>query len=117
LRQRVVAAYEAGEGSYEEIAIRFFMGSASVKRWVRRLRNHNTVEPQPRGGGAPSEITAFDLALLLLKMPDANAGELTAKYNRRRRAPHRLNASSVKIGGVTAPITRIDSFLARSFGR
>ncbi len=33
LRERVVRAYEAGEGSYGGIAARFALGEATVKRW------------------------------------------------------------------------------------
>jgi transposase len=96
LRRRVVDAYEAGEGSYSEISQRFSVGTASVKRWVRRYRDQGTVAPEPRGGGTPSEIGAIDLSLLLLRLPDGNAGELTAEFNRRRRAPHRVHVSSMK---------------------
>jgi transposase len=96
LRQRVVEAYEAGEGSLFEISHRFSVGIASVKRWVRRYRDQGSVAPRTRAGGTPSEIGAIDLALLLSRVPDANAGELTAEYNRRRRAPHRVHVSSIK---------------------
>ena len=34
LRERVVRAYEAGEGSYGVIAVRFALCEATVKRWV-----------------------------------------------------------------------------------
>jgi transposase len=46
LRERVDAAYEAGERSYEEIAVRFSIGLARVNRWVRRNRASGNVSPQ-----------------------------------------------------------------------
>ena len=54
------------------------------------------VETKARAGGTRSNITAFDVALLLTQMPDANVDELTAEYNRRRRRDQRLHASSMK---------------------
>lgn len=96
LRRRVIDAYESGEGSLFAVSQRFAVGIASVKRWVRRYRDQGSVAPQPPAGGTPSEIGAIDLALLLMRIPDANAGELTAEYNRRRRAPHRVHVSSMK---------------------
>jgi len=96
LRQRVVDAYESGEESYLAISRRFAVGVASVKRWVRLHRDHGSVVPRPPSGGTPSEIGAIDLAFLLARIPDANAGELTAEYNRGRRAEGRIHISSMK---------------------
>ena len=96
LRLRAVDAYEAGEGTYPEVARRFSIGEASVRRWVKQSRDRGTVEPLARGGGTPSEISASDLVLLLGELPDGNAGELTAAYNRRRRGANRVHVSSMK---------------------
>lgn len=96
LRQRVVAAYEAGEGSYIVVALRFAVGIASVKRWTRLSRETGAVEPQPRGGGTPSTISAGELDALLARLGDANAGEITAEFNRHRRGRNRVHASSIK---------------------
>jgi len=96
LRERVVRAYEAGEETYREIAARFCVGVASVSRWARRYRERGTVEARERGGGNRSDIGAFEVALLLMQMPDANADELTAEYNRRRRGDQRIHVSSMK---------------------
>jgi transposase len=96
LRLRVVHAYEAGEGTYPEIGQRFAVGEASVRRWVKQSRERGTLDPLPRGGGTPSEITAGDLSILLAALPDGNAGELTAVYNRRRRGQARVHVSSLK---------------------
>ncbi len=58
LRERVVRAYEAGEGSYPVIAARFALGEATVKRWVWRYRRDGQLGPAKKGGGTPSQITA-----------------------------------------------------------
>ena len=45
LRERVVGAYEAGMGSYPEIAKIFNLGEATVKRWVWRYRRRVDKRP------------------------------------------------------------------------
>ncbi len=93
---RAVQAHEAGEGSYATIAARFSVGEASVKRWVWRYRSQGTVDPLPKGGGRRSQITEVELDAILLGLGDANAGEITAEFNRRRRGRNRVHVSSIK---------------------
>jgi transposase len=83
-------------GTYPVIAARFAVGEASVKRWVHLARDQGNVAPRPRGGGTPSAIGAAELDQLVAKLGDANAGEITAAYNRRRRGRNRVHVSSVK---------------------
>lgn len=96
LRERVVRAYEAGEGTYAMIAARFDVGVASVKRWVRHHRRHGDLRPKPKRGGTRSTITAAAIEGALAKVPDANAGELTAAVNRGRHWRSRVHVSSMK---------------------
>jgi transposase len=96
LRERVVHAYESGEGSYPEIAEHFQLGEATVKRWVWLNRDQGHVEPRPRGGGTPSTITTQELDRLLRRLGDPTAGELTAEFNRGRRGSARVHVSSMK---------------------
>jgi len=53
VRERVVAAYRAGKGTYAEIAELFGVGEASVNRWLRLARETESLEPKPRLGRAP----------------------------------------------------------------
>ena len=46
LRERIVAAYEANEGSYQVLADRFSVSRAVVGKLVRQARNLGTLEPQ-----------------------------------------------------------------------
>jgi transposase len=96
LRQRVVDAYEAGEGSYPELAARFDVGEASVKRWVLLFTASGSVEARAKGGGTPSSITESDIRELLKRLKDATAGELTAEFNRSRRGNAKIHVSSMK---------------------
>jgi transposase len=96
LRVRAVEAHEAGEGSYATIAARFAVGEASVKRWVWRFRSHGSVESQPNRGGRRSTISAEEIAAILTRIGDANAGEIAAEFNRSRRGRGRVHVSSIK---------------------
>lgn len=96
MRERVVQAYEAGEGGYTAVGARFAISAATVLRWVRIFRAHGHVSPQRKGGGTPSTIRAEELAALLGTMGDPTAGELTAAFNRGRRGAARVHVSSMK---------------------
>ena len=77
LRIRVVAAYESGAGSYPEVAARFDVGEASVKRWVHLQRREGDVAPTPKADGMPSRITLADLEGAL----DAGEAEVSARIS------------------------------------
>jgi transposase len=96
LRQRLVEAYERGEGGYILLARRFAVGEATAKRWVWRFRKEGTVAPRKKGGGVPSDVRQQELESILARHPDANAGEIAAAYNRVRRGKQRRHVSSIK---------------------
>jgi|SRR5579859_1220905 len=96
LRERVVKAYESGEGAYHVIAAMFSLGEATVKRWVWRFRDRGSVLPTPKGGGTPSTISASEIESILERLGDATANELTAEFNRGRRGKYRVHVSSMK---------------------
>jgi transposase len=96
LRQRLVEAHERGEGGYILLARRFCVGEASAKRWVWQYRRDGHVQPLKKSGGTPSDVSREELEAILARRPDANAGEITAEYNRGRRGKQRRHASSIK---------------------
>jgi transposase len=96
LRRRVVEAYENGEGSYPEVASRFAVGEASVKRWVLLFIKTGRVEPQQKAGGRFSTIEETAVKALVKKLGDPTAGELTAAFNETRRGKARVHVSSMK---------------------
>jgi putative transposase len=84
LRDRVVKAWKAGEGSFKEIGARFMVGEASVNRWVSRERRTGSVAPSPMGGArhdylvdGPGEELLKDL---LVEYPDSTLRELCLAY-------------------------------------
>ena len=57
LRGRVVAAYDAGECTQEQVATRFAVSASWVRKILRQRRDTGSIDPRPHGGGwAP----AFD---------------------------------------------------------
>ena len=57
LRQRVVAAYDAGESTQEQVAARFAVSVSWVRKLLRQRRDTGSIDPRPHGGGHPK---AFD---------------------------------------------------------
>ena len=78
LRKRVVKAYLNGEGTLEEVGVRFGVSEPTVKRWVWRWRRDGTLEPLPHPGPAPK---VDDAGLVVLReivpaYPDDTRDEL-----------------------------------------
>ena len=57
LRQRVVTAYDAGEGTQERLAARFAVSTSWVRKILRQRRDTGSIEPRPHAGG---HAKAFD---------------------------------------------------------
>ena len=73
LRERIVAAYEAGEGSYEVIAARFAVGPTVVGKLVHQKRDLGTLESLVHRRGRKPAVSGEKEAALrehLEKYPD-----------------------------------------------
>ena len=57
LRERVVAACDARDGTRDQIAARFSVSVAWIRKLMRRRRETGSIAPKPRGGG---RAPAFD---------------------------------------------------------
>jgi transposase len=57
LRQRVVASCDARVGTREQIAARFSVSVAWIRKLIRQRRETGSIAPRPHGGGRPP---AFD---------------------------------------------------------
>ena len=64
LRERVLVAYEQGEGSQVAIARRFRVCPATVCNWLRQARQDGRRCPKLRRGGPAARLGSYDLALL-----------------------------------------------------
>ena len=78
LRERIVAAYEANEGSYRVLAARFSVSRAVVGKLVRQSRRLGTLEPQVHLRGRKRVISGVkerELQEHLDQHPDATLEE------------------------------------------
>jgi transposase len=57
LRQRVVAACDAGDATREQVAARFSVSVPWIRKLLRQRLQAGSIEPRPHGGGHPR---AFD---------------------------------------------------------
>jgi transposase len=79
LRQRVVTAVEAREGTIAEVAARFRVGQTFVKKMLREWRERGDLTPQPHRGGAKASLGARQLQSLQKKVkkePEVTLEEL-----------------------------------------
>ena len=73
LRKRVLEAWLEEDLTYEELAVRFGIGQATVSRWKRLYRETGSVEPRPQAGGRQRAIKREQEPLveqLVLEHPD-----------------------------------------------
>ena len=79
LRQRIVAAIDAKEGSQREIARRFGVSGSFIVRLLQHRRKTGGLEPSPHGGGRSFSLDADArrrLAAMVRKRPDATLQQL-----------------------------------------
>jgi transposase len=82
LRERAVTAYEAGGGSYADLANVFAVAQRTLERWVARQRATGEVGPLPKGGGWRSPVDLPTLHAVVKMRADATVDEVRRAYNR-----------------------------------
>jgi transposase len=83
LRQRILAAYEAKEGTQRQLAVRFKVSLSFIRDLRRHQRETGTVKPKPHGGGAGAKLGQDQLptvAALVRAQPDALLAELCERF-------------------------------------
>jgi transposase len=109
IRQRIVRAYQKGEGSQRQIAARFDVSLSFVRGLLRRYRQTGSFEPKPhRGGPAPrmGERDREFVRELLREEPTPTLEELCERVAQRCRVrPSRATMSRVvrKLRGGGTP--------------
>jgi transposase len=93
-REHAVAAYNAGEGGYHDLARVLGIGYRTLQRWVAQKRATGSVAPRPEAGGWRSPIDLIVLEAIVREAPDATVGELCWAYNRRVPRPQRSTRTS-----------------------
>ena len=95
LRERVVGAYEAGEGSIRVIAKRFQVHKDTVSNWLRLSREQGHLRPRTHSNQRPEKLSSAQQALLkqmLNNAPDAPDQQLANAL---------FEATGVRIHGST----------------
>jgi transposase len=83
LRQRIIAAYQAQEGSQRQLAERFKVSLSFITDLRRHHRETGTVHPKPHGGGAVAKLGREQLPIvegLVTAQPDALLKELCERF-------------------------------------
>ncbi len=84
LRQRVVQAYEGGEGSYAKLAQRFMVNVSTVRNWMKLQRTTGSLKAKPCGPKAQDvEPWKECLTVLLNEDNDATLKELVERLEKR----------------------------------
>jgi transposase len=81
LRERVLAAAEAGE-SVEEAAERFAVGRSTAYRWVTAAREEGRREAKRQGGG-PRPVIRDEIATALVRLLEQDNRLTLAEYRAR----------------------------------
>ncbi|MEM9218319.1 MAG: IS630 family transposase [Cyanobacteria bacterium P01_F01_bin.150] len=96
MRQRIVDAYRAGEGSIRQLAKRFKVSPDCVRRLLKRVRETGSIHPLPRGGNTPAKLTPAHLEVLQTLVEDDNDATL-AQLAQRLEQTTQLKVSSSTI--------------------
>jgi len=72
LRQKIVAAYEQGEGTLDELADIFSIARRSVASYLKLQRSGQSLQPKPHGGGVPFSLTEKHLTVLQGQVAEKN---------------------------------------------
>jgi transposase len=78
VRQRAIAAYEAGQGTQDQVAKCYGIDISTFQRWLQRYRQSGRSEPLPRGHNpaALDNAQMEQLDGLVEQDPDATLAEL-----------------------------------------
>ena len=109
LRQRVVQAYEQGEGSILEIAARFGVCTAFVKKMLRQWRATGDLAPLGHGGGKPQSLTERQRQLLGRKVREQNdisLAELQSFLDQKESLSVHVSTISRALSGLGLPLKK-----------
>ena len=103
LRRRAVSAYDEGEGSIREIAERFTIGTATLKRWLKRAEAGG-LEASPMGGSRGTlvdEEGEEKIRTMLADVPEMTLVELSEAYTAETGvvvSPQTMSATVARMG-------------------
>ena len=112
LRQKIVCAYENGEGTLDEIAAIFSIGRRTAARYLKLHRTGESLQPKPHRGGVPLLLTPQHLTAIeqrVAERVDVTLDELVA---------HLLGTHQVKVHRATVcrSLQRLGLSRKKNFG-
>jgi transposase len=87
LREKIIASYEAGEGTQQEIADFYNIHLSTFKRIYKQLQKTGSVALAPSQAGRPARIDEEGYLLIkeyVLEKPDATLAEIKEHYTNRK---------------------------------
>lgn len=88
LRERVVRAWETGQGTQAELAALFDVTEKTIRNWLKRKRESGTVEPLPMGGARGEPLIDADgeqfIREYVQDIPSITMAELAEAYGEQR---------------------------------
>jgi transposase len=109
LRQRVVQAYEQGQGSISEIAFRFGVCPAFVKKMLRQWRATGDLAPLAHGGGKPKSLSQRQHQLLKRKVreqSDLSLSELQIMLDEQEKVSVHVSTISRALASLGLPLKK-----------
>jgi len=85
LRNKIMEAYQNGEGSMRQLGKRFKVSVTFIFTLVKRLSQTGSIDPKPHGGGRSPGVKAEGqdfLKQLIKQQPDLTLEELAQKYQK-----------------------------------
>jgi transposase len=82
LRERVVRAYEKGDGSIRQLARRYEVSKNTVQAWLERKRSTGVVTPLPAKGGKVSQLVGVEehLEAMVQTHPDDTLAQYCERW-------------------------------------
>jgi len=83
IRERAIAAYDAGQGSQQEVAAMFGIHLRTFQRWLQRYRSDGLCRPLPRGHrrAAFAGRLLAQLDQFVQRHPDATLEQLQERFS------------------------------------
>jgi transposase len=109
LRHRVVHAYEQGQGPIPEIATRFGVGTAFIKKMLRQWRATGDLAPLAHGGGKPPRLTQRQRQLLkrrVRQQSDISLAELQSLLDEQEKVQVHVSTISRALSGLGLPLKK-----------
>ena len=106
LRERIVRAYEQGQGSIAEVAASFSVSTYFVKKMLRQWRRTGSLAPLPHGGGKPPSLSPRQRQLLKRKVrerSDVTLAELQRLLSDQESVDVHLSTISRALSGLGLP--------------